>query len=238
MRRRATQAVGGLALLVALAIITLSLVARALSPFWFVISALLLIAGAIVLGFSLYSGQTVPGKLPRIFWLGLGLVLGGLLVAQPWFTVTTFKYPVRIDVEMVGYGPPTSLQRATLPASIDHELRLAFPRFRSGEAWQVVGGDTPTYEIWLRQRVGSGFALQVLATGGQLQIEDEQQNTLYTGSRGQEIPLRRLKAMFKDGRGVLGPYVFPGYLLYVAPHVAQYRTVDRYTASLAGGGGW
>lgn len=63
-------------------------------------------------------------------------------------------------------------------------------------------------------------------------------NSLYTPRHAKELPLQQVEGGYQTTPGVLGPYAFPGYLLYLAPSVAQSWTVDRHTGNMGGGMGW
>ncbi len=181
-----------------------------------------------------------PRRLPRIFWLGLLLLLFGLAAAQPWYTVTSFTHPVTIGVgqNVVTGANPTRLRRTVLPTKVGTAIRRTFPSLSVGEAWTVVGAPDAEYEIWLKRPGKTGFALQVLWQGGMIRIENQNLNSLYTPGTGREQPLATLKAMYRPGKGVQGPFVFPGYLLYVAPTAGEAWTVNRYTGGMGGGSGY
>ncbi len=207
-------------------------------PVWTALSlvAIIGVPSAVWLILGQHDGQ--PRRLPRIFWLGLFLLLLGLLAAQPWYTVTRFTAPKPIRAGQNGTLPGDSMRRAVLPTHVRTALRGAFPDLVVGAAWTVLDAPQTEYEIWLKKSGQTAFALQVLWQGGTIRIENQQWNSLYTPHNSGELPRKSLVAAYRPGKAVLGPFFFPGYLLYLAPTVGESWVVDRYTAVQVGGGSY
>ena len=233
--------IGGILLLAGAAALALHWQAVGLTPIWTAIGLLAIVGVPSALWLLLGIRPAGSRRLPRIFWLGILILLFGLVVAQPWYTVTKRTTPIRLTVGELGISSlDRSMKPATLPAKLRQELRIAFPGLKVGDAWKIVypaQQPAPMYEMWLRRPGQNGFTLQVLSFEG-LHIENQQMNSVYTPRPGRELPLRQLEGEYQTSAGVLGPYVFPGYLLYLAPGVAQSWTVDRYTGDMGGGMGW
>ncbi len=235
-------AFGAVLLLAAAAALTVRWQAIGFTPIWTAIGLLAIIGVPSALWLLLGVRPQGSRRLPRELWLGILILLFGLVAAQPWYTVTERTSPIRLTPQSLGISPSgRSMKRTTLPAGLMRQLRITFPTLRVAEVWKVVypptQQPTPMYEIWLRRPGHKGLALQVLSFEG-LRVEYQQLNSLYTPRQGGELPLRQLEGEYETTPGVLGPYVFPGYLLYIAPRVAQGWTVDRYTGNMGGGSGW
>ncbi len=230
-----TVAIGAALLLAAAALLAWHWQGIGFAPIWTVLGLLAIIGVPSALWLIFGQKPREPRRLPRIFWLGLLLLLLGLAAAQPWYTVTSFTRPVPILVGENGVTPGNSLRRTDLPAKTQEALRRIFPGLSVGVAWTVVGVPQSEYEIWLKRPGETGFALQALWQGGTVRIENQNLNSLYTPGTGRELPLGSLKATYRPGKGVLGPFLFPGYLLYVAPTAGEAWTVNRSTGGMGGG---
>lgn len=232
---RRLWAVGGVVLLLAAGLaVAVRGQAPGLSPLWTAAALLAIVCamGAVWLGL----GRRPAGRrrLSRTFWIGLVLLLVGLVASQQWYAVTTIRGPITLSTAQPAIAPLTPMRRAKLPPALGQMLRRAFPRLAVGQAWQVI--DQPgAYEIWLKRPRAGTYALQVLWGGQELQVENQRVNALYAEGSGPELPIGRLRSIYRGGRGVLGPYVFPGYLLYVAPRAGESWTVDLYTGGLSEG---
>ena len=239
MKRIGPVAIAAALLLLAAALLAWHWQAVGFTPIWTALGLLAIVGVPSTLWLIFGQKPREPRRLPRIFWLGLLLLLLGLAAAQPWYTVTSFTHAVPIAVGQSGaVTPGDSLRRVTLPAKTKEALRRVFPGLSVGAAWSVVGVPQAEYEIWLRRPGKTGFALQVLWQGGTIRIENQNLNTLYTPATGRELPLGSLKAAYRPGKGVLGPFLFPGYLLYVAPTAGEAWTVNRSTGGMGGGSGY
>ena len=238
MSRLVQVAAGAVLLLVAAVTLAWHWQALGFTPIWTAIGLLAIVGVPSAIWLSLGARPSRPRRLPRIFWLGLALLLLGLVASQPWYTVTRFTRPVPITVGQNGVMPGNSMSRTALPAHVQTALWRIFPSFSVGEAWSVVDAPQAEYEIWLKRPGETGFALQAFWQGGTIRIENQGSNSLYTSGRGRELPLASLTASYRPGKGVLGPFVFPGYLLYLAPATGESWTIDRYTAGESGGSGY
>ena len=234
-------ALGAVLLLAAAAALAFHWQAMGFTPIWTAIGLLAIVGVPSALWLLLGVRPQGSRRLPRELWFGILILLFGLVAAQPWYTVTERTAPIALTPRSLGISPSDrSMKRATLPAELIRQLHIAFPTLQVANAWKIVyptRQPAPMYEIWLRRPGHTDFALQVLSFEG-LRVENQQMNSLYTSRHAKELPLRQAESEYRTTPGVLGPYVFPGYLLYLAPGVAQSWTVDRYTGNMGGGMGW
>lgn len=187
-------------------------------------TSLLVILGLPVILWLWLEHRPVAARrsMPRFVWVGLGLVVvgaGGLtagLAAAPPSTHQTVSVPS---------GAP-AIHTVAVPRSAAHDLGIAFPGFVPIKAW---GNGQGTYEIWLRQRSHPGYALQIMWIPGKVMgVQNQEYNTLYRPGPGKPLPLNRIKERVAVANS-RGPFVFPGYVLYVVPSRGTEVVVSRTT---------
>lgn len=229
------------------------------------LGALLLMAGAVILlwrwqavGFSPVLAVTgllclvgLPGGLwlllgrrpsvarlmPRTFWVGLALILVGLIWVLLGITAGA------AGGQTLGVSSSTPGQRlrfVRLPSAVVGRLKVLFPNLIVGRTLRLVGLAKvgPVYEIWLRRPGMRTYALQVSWMNGQVQVENQGLNTLYYPREGTPLSLSTLRGRLHFSAPVYGPVVFPGYVLFVSLSKDAAFAIDRLSGNVANAQGW
>lgn len=182
------------------------------------------------------TGRSRP--LPRLVWVGVGLMaIGALFVGSGLTSVTTSTGPVQGRLPTAGGGSP--LHFTAVPAGARNAVSAAFPGLVAARA--LTTKSRAYDEIWLRRPGTKRYALQVMwypDNGMTLQVENLQWNTAYTPRRGRPLPLRTINRMVGLRSPVSGPYLFPGYLVYLSLRGGMETEVDRLTGKILNTGEW
>ena len=230
----------GIALAVAsvAAAIALAMVAtpqgNGLAPAFFILLALLLVGVPSAVWLAV-SGQpnVAPGRLPRVFWMGLALIAFAFCGAVFTMLWPPAEYtPIRLTVSPVRWAmtsPERSLRFARLPSGAEVQFRTAFPTLVVGRSLVSTSG---TYEVWLHRPDSREYQLQATWQNGVIHLENLQFNSDYA-PLGSGLPsLAALNARVEAPKDAFyGPVLFPGYLLYVS---LRYDLVWVVTRSNAG----
>ena len=151
----AKVAFGAVLLLAAAAALAIHWQAVGFTPIWTAIGLLAIIGVPSAIWLLLGIRPPASRRLPRELWLGILILLFGLVAAQPWYTLTKRTAPITLTSRSPGISPSgRSLKRATLPAGLVRQLHIAFPALQVADAWTIVyptRQPAPMYEIWLRR---------------------------------------------------------------------------------------
>ncbi len=182
-----------------------------------------------------------PRRLPRIFWIGLALVVLGIGSAGLSVTASgSATVPIPLTTAQVGIGggpsPAPTLRFAPLPRALTAAFRTAFPQYVVGKSLESTTG---TYEVWLRRPTSSDYALEAMVMQGHIMLENLSVNSLYTRAKPASPAALARRVSVPRGVSYYGPVRFPGYLLYVSLRHDQYWAVGVSAGSTSvSGGSW
>lgn len=177
----------------------------------------------------LLSRRAAPagGGLPHAIWFGLALMAAGFLGASTLFAVpqiSTYRFHLTTQVGYSGPSPSPKLRFSALPPAASAAFRTAFPNLVVGRS---LYSSTGAYEVWLRRPGHRTFALQAIWRQGEIQVQNQDLNTSYTGRQG-TLPGRAvLQEHLQVPKGDLGPFDFPGYVVFVSLPKDQIWAVYR-----------
>lgn len=241
MKRGYGLAVGAVLLLAAVILETMHWIRLGFTPALLVLGLIVVVGipGALLLALGRHTPLR-ERRMPRSFWIGVGLIAFGLLAVQPWFAVTTRNGPIPLGpiFRSVTSGTASTMRFAPLPEKVRATFAAVFPNLAVGRSLAVTGYRANSYEVWLRRPDSNSFALQAFWSEGTVRIENQALNTDYLRRPGHPMKLPEVERMYTVPKGVLGPFAFPGYVLYVDPALAQTRSVDRISGVLGGGTGY
>ncbi len=192
------------------------------------VTSLLVILGLpAILWLWLDRGPVVARRsMPRWVWIGLGLVVLGAGGLTTGIAATSSSTQT---ITVISGSPATAIHPVAVPQSAARDLDLAFPGFAPVKAW---GNGHGVFEIWLRRRSRPGYALQVTWIPGKgMQVQNQEFNTLYRPGSGKPMPLSRLRNAVNVANSE-GPFVFPGYAVYIVPTQGTEVVVSRATGML------
>lgn len=167
-------------------------------------------------------------RLPSAVWIGLGLLVPGTLAVAFGLTVGAQGSSSDISVPISSPGSP-AIRTVPTPQAAQRAVEIAFPNFLPVRTWENGQG---SFEIWLRRRSRPGYALQVTWIPPKvLTVQNQGLNALYVGTFGHPLPVATLRARVHV-RSSLGPFLFPGYAVYVIPKQGTEVVVSRATGLL------
>lgn len=197
-------------------------------PAWSTVAGVLALFGLPAVLWLWFEHRTpAPRPLPRPLWAGLALVvvgLGGGLVVSASTSQGAGRLAGSVGAPPIAFAP--------VPVAARAALAVAFPNLVPKRA--VHAADI--YEVWLGRPDNAGYSLQVTWTRtpsgsprAPIEIDNLDWNTAYRARAGTPLPLPSLARRVGARRGLPGPFVFPGYVVYLSPSQGTETAVDRMT---------
>lgn len=177
-------------------------------------------------------------RLPRYFWVGLGLALIGLV------SVTLFAAPSGMAVTSIGTGASSSssenlVRVRRVPTSLNTAVAAALPGTHA--VWAFANTAEPGITNW-EVLIGTPHRLLAEANwnGRGLTFTNMSWNAYFAGQTAAPqytIAALRRRIQLPSHARVWGPYRLPGYDVLVVPHPAQVWDINLETGAISGGNG-
>lgn len=183
--------------------------------------------------------RSAPQKLPASFWLGLAMVMAGVL------SISVLAIPVKVSIgrtRAIGYSVsagtgPTITVASRPPAAAVEALSAILPGARIADSFSAIT-PSPSWEFLIArgnrliaEATWDGHALTFVNLGWNFYLNRQPapKNTYPWNQLRQVVDL-------PPNTKVLGPYRLPGYDVMVVPDMGQIWDLNTATGQPQGGG--